>query len=111
MGWIEVFSAVAAGAVCGSIAGSLAGYYAGWAFKTQLDMLERKVNGIWGSMNSAKGVGAREAITLEKVEMAGKIAAIMKNPATPPKDKLTQLFGVAAEHPETSLKFLEKMGR
>lgn len=109
MGWLEIAGAVGAGAVCGSVAGSLAGYYAGWAFKTQLDMLERKVNGIWGSVNSAKGVNAREAITMEKIEMAGKIATILKQKGEP-KEKLEQVFAVASEHPEMTLKMLEKAG-
>jgi len=110
MGWIEVLTAVASGSVCGFIAGSIAGYYAGWAYKIEQDQLKKRVDSLWGTQNTQKGVAAREAITLEKVEMAGKIAAVLKEEGKP-DEKLAKVFGVAAEHPEVSLKFIEKMGR
>lgn len=110
MGWIEVISAVAAGAACGSIAGSVAGYYAGWQFKVQLDQLVHRVDSLWGTQNSQKGVAAKEQMTLEKIQVAGKIAGIMKEPGDA-KEKLGKIFNVAAEHPELALKSLEKLGR
>jgi uncharacterized protein with von Willebrand factor type A (vWA) domain len=104
---IEVLSGLFAGAIGGFVGGSITGYFAGWQFSTALDMLKKRVDTLWGSTNSEKGVEARTLnATQEAAIMAQAVALWQSNDS----DKMQKLVALAAQNPQMTQRLLKKFG-
>ena len=104
-----VIAGLIAGAATGFIAGGIFGWLSGWQYSSKQIELERKINQIWGSMNSGAGVAARQQQDQETQEVMLQAAAIWKGEGEQ-KEKINQLLGLAAQHPKAAMKLLKQVG-
>lgn len=104
-----VFSGLIAGAAAGFISGGIFGWLSGWQYSAKLIELERKINQLWGSFSSEKGVAKREEMSAEVQEVMLQAAAIWKTEGDE-KEKINKLLGLATQHPAVAMRLMKQFG-
>ena len=104
-----VISGLIAGAATGFIAGGIFGWLSGWQYSAKLIELERKINQIWGSFNSGRGVDARQQQDQETQEVLAQAVSIWKSEGDQSK-KIDGVLALAAQHPKVAMKLLKQVG-
>lgn len=104
-----IVAGLASGAVGGFIGGSIFGWFAGWQYSSKIIELDRKINQIWGSFNSGRGVDARAEQSAEMQAALAEAMQIWKGEGTQ-EEKTKQLMNLAGQHPAVAMKILRQLG-
>jgi len=96
-----------AGFIGGSIAGAVAGYYQGWKYKTDLDVIKKRVETLWGFENTQKGNDAKAAQAAQEAALMAEAATIFQAGG---EDKMKKLAALAAQNPAIAMKLMRKFG-
>lgn len=97
----------AAGLISGAICGSTMGWFVGWQYQAKLIEFERKLNQLWGSFSSQKGVDARVENASQEAALMAQAAAIFQSEDP---DKMKKLAALAAQNPALAMKLMKKFG-
>lgn len=102
-----IISGFIGGCFAGFMGGAVLGWYSGWQYSAKLIEFERKLNQLWGSFSSEKGVNARAENAAAEASLMAEAAAIMQ---TDDPDKLKKVAALAAQNPQIAMKLAKKLG-
>lgn len=102
-----VISGFVGGCFAGFIGGSILGWFSGWQYSSKIIELDRKINQIWGSFNSERGVAGKAENAAQEAALMAEAAAIFQSDDA---DKMKKLMGLAAQHPALAMKLMKKFG-
>jgi len=109
---MDTYSVIAGfigGIVAGFIGGSITGWFSGWQYSSKIIELDRKINQIWGSFNSGKGVNARAEMDEQVQATLAQAMQIWKGEGDQ-GEKVNKILGLAAENPKVAMKILKQLG-
>lgn len=107
--WEGVISGFIGGCFAGFIGGSFLGWFSGWQYSAKIIELDRKINQIWGSFNSQKGVDGKAQQSQEMQAMMTQALLIWKGEGTQ-QEKMAKLVELAASNPAMASKLLKQVG-